>query len=1111
MKKFVYLLMSILLLCSFAACGGTSSGTTPTYRGMTISRASAGGSAVNTFPTPPLFSEQKNDHIDRDETLSQDIEDLVTIEVLTDDSVKYYVAPGETFLLEVHLANPEKFEIQSFTLNGEKYANYMFKDGSTMERLLLEVTAPTTPGYFSYTIDAIKYIDGTEIKDVDMSSGNKSIKAGISYTSLPTAAVTPKNVLPTSATFAVSISDPDGLIGENKLAIYLSDGEKVVAERPLTVGDNAVIFDNLTMSKTYEYGIVTAFDMIDGRNLHEEWLVTDTFMTASIFGFSDIAATQSAITFSVTQNGENGQITKISLYDAVTDMLVASGNGDIRRFDNLFTDHAYHLYIDFTYTQNGNTVTDWTAVKNFKTLPKTAPTVTIGNLTPTGSTVSGNFSMNDPDKIGAITAVAIHKNGSPLKTNSEGKIDFSNLDYFTDYQVVITYTYDLGDGNGKKTEQVKKGIKTAPYLAFKSFSVINTSAVSEGETIFLRVNIENPNGLDFQTVTVNGKEYAVAKNSTTATMLVCEIVNNNQFEGGTTVLTIEKVVAALDGTTYTILPEANNTASVFINGRLEVERVEVVVKEGNDYLKKDYLFPSDNAFVMLTLKNKTGYTVDTIEMNGQRRTDFQKLNNEQYLLRFSGEGVVNCFVTEIRYSSGTLKKTLSVYATCEAFVLTGNTVHYISTPDDLLTMNDTGYYELTGNIDLAGIEWQSKDFFGVLNGKGYAIQNMSFVGTANEGASMFGLFGTVSGVIQDLHLKNVMVVVKSDNPNIMFGGFAAQAKSALLVGCTVDENSYINFPGNYVGGIVGYADATIKDCVNYAVIGGNNHVGGIAGQCEGSITNCQNYGAVSGNDSVGGIVGNLCGRVADCQNRGTVKGYSNTGGIAGVNSSELGSTVENCQNYGAITAENSCGGIVCGNHGIIRNCQNFGNITATGSVGGIVSENHNENSQIIACQNNGTVTGSHSLGGIAYYSAGTVADCLNSGKLIATSKEAVTAGGILGQNSGIFERCINTGELVILENISSIRIGSIAALNYGTLKSAVNFGNIPKVNHTLPGGTVGDAGENTTTELCYALGENATATELNDQSFYVNKLGFDPALWDFNDLDVENGKYPTLK
>lgn len=32
----------------------------------------------------------------------------------------------------------------------------MFKDGSTIELLLLETPAPSTPGYFEYTIDAIK-------------------------------------------------------------------------------------------------------------------------------------------------------------------------------------------------------------------------------------------------------------------------------------------------------------------------------------------------------------------------------------------------------------------------------------------------------------------------------------------------------------------------------------------------------------------------------------------------------------------------------------------------------------------------------------------------------------------------------------------------------------------------------------------------------------------------------------------------------------------------------------------------------------------------------------------------------------------------------------------
>lgn len=106
----------------------------------------------------PSVSEEDN-HVSQNDELENEIEDVVTIDVEADDEVKYYVSPNEIFMIEIHLSNSNQYEIQSFTLNGKKYFNYMFKDGSTMELLLLETTAPSTPRYFEYTIDAIKYID----------------------------------------------------------------------------------------------------------------------------------------------------------------------------------------------------------------------------------------------------------------------------------------------------------------------------------------------------------------------------------------------------------------------------------------------------------------------------------------------------------------------------------------------------------------------------------------------------------------------------------------------------------------------------------------------------------------------------------------------------------------------------------------------------------------------------------------------------------------------------------------------------------------------------------------------------------------------------------------
>ncbi len=87
----------------------------------------------------------------------------------------YYAQPNEDIYIHVHISNPDGFEILSFTLNGVKYSTYMFEEGSDLETLILKYNVGDKEGVQQYTIDAIKYVDGEEIKDVRM-EGDRTIE-----------------------------------------------------------------------------------------------------------------------------------------------------------------------------------------------------------------------------------------------------------------------------------------------------------------------------------------------------------------------------------------------------------------------------------------------------------------------------------------------------------------------------------------------------------------------------------------------------------------------------------------------------------------------------------------------------------------------------------------------------------------------------------------------------------------------------------------------------------------------------------------------------------------------------------------------------------------------
>ncbi len=799
------LIFSVLLVIFIPLLGSD----VPVYQGMTVRKESTSALEVpeNSFSTNGItllsasggngltflsnsngnaYGHGKDNHVRHNDKLEKKIEDMVTINIVTDNEIKYYVQPGETFIIEIHIDNPKNYEIQSFTLNGEKYANYMFKEGSTMELLLLEVTAPDESGYKEYTIDAIKYIDGTEIKDVDMSSGDKSVKVGITYPTAPSASVTSQSILPTSIELSVNVSDPYRLIGQNELAIYLTDGENIIGSKPLTVGDNSITFDNLTTNTAYEYGVVAVYDLVDGKDLHKEWLITNTITTSAVFGITNAIATQNSISFDIVQIGENGIITSVSLYDAVTDELVASGDANTKEFKNLLSYHTYNLYVDFTYTLNGKTISDWVAIKS---------------------------------------------------------------------------------------------IKTTPHLAFNSCKIINTDTVFYGDTIFMQAELVNPSGAKPTSVIINGREYACTS-ATTATKIYIELSVGDQFEGGNTTLTVETIHTALDGQAYATSLHANNTAEIFINARLAYDAFEFAVKDGEDYVSRDYVFPSEDMYAMVHLLNKTGYTVDSVTMGFGDINDMDnylsvtidqliKLDDDWYAVKLPTDNLplgktVRWNLDSVAYHNEHISTTEDWGAMSNwVFRLSADEAVDINTPEDLLNMDGGCLYVLQNDIDLSGRSWTGNSFSGVFDGNGYAIENMTVtMGYTNDLPDQLdvGLFtNTDGGIIMNLTMKSVFVSTNWHN----VGGFVGSASNCKFINCEIDQNSLLMMSEqtivstSRIGGFVGDGDACIFiDCISSAtvtaVVGEYTdpeyaaYAAGFVGTGSCEFTNCISNATVSG-------------------------------------------------------------------------------------------------------------------------------------------------------------------------------------------------------------------------------------------------------------------------
>lgn len=199
---------------------------------------------------------------------------------------------------------------------------------------------------------------------------------------------------------------------------------------------------------------------------------------------------------------------------------------------------------------------------------------------------------------------------------------------------------------------------------------------------------------------------------------------------------------------------------------------------------------------------------------------------------------------------------------------------------------------LVKDIDLESREWSPiRDYTGVFDGQNHTVSNLEITNTSHD----TGLFRSVYGTIKNFTVKGEMI---------------------------------ISADGDYIGGVVGYADgSTISNITSYVNISNTagvlHHIGGVVGYIANKDTfvdKCLYYGTVdikNSTDCIGGIVGytNAGARISNCANHGTVtasEAGAYTGGILGyVNNSNP--TIKDCYNYGKVSNGNStqyCGAII---------------------------------------------------------------------------------------------------------------------------------------------------------------------------------------------------------
>ena len=487
------LTMALVLSCAFVACDKVGEKQVPVYKGMTISRSFATSSAATAAEdNGNHYGHFKGDHDNRNDEVDQNkpfedpnapsIENKAnsTLDVVGAAESIYYADKNQDIFITIKLSNPDSYEILSFTLNGKKYSNYMFENGSDMENLVLKINVGDVGGIVEYTIDAIKYVDGTEIKDVRM-DGNRTVKAGVRASDQTYVNVTNEKKTMTSISFDAQVVDLYSLIeksgGYAKAVLY--DGVNMLT-KDLKVGEKtSVVFDNLAPNTVYQYGVVALYDNLSGNGAKLNTLYKKAVYTDTIVLFKDVQVGKESIEWGFVWNESfaNKQMSAISLWQ--NGAKVQDVDTTATRLDGLKSNNEYTLKATYKNLQNQ----DETIAIEFVTYAKAVPTVEITNVQSTQTEITFELNVTDTDNVGAIAKIELlHGEDTPIVVENLDRM-FANLLSNNDYTIKVTYTYDLNDGVGEqqivKTADIKTKAKAVPTVEITNVQSTQTEITFE--------------------------------------------------------------------------------------------------------------------------------------------------------------------------------------------------------------------------------------------------------------------------------------------------------------------------------------------------------------------------------------------------------------------------------------------------------------------------------------------------------------------------------------------------------------------------------------------------------------------------------------------------------
>jgi len=481
------------------------------------------------------------------------------------------------------------------------------------------------------------------------------------------------------------------------------------------------------------------------------------------------------------------------------------------------------------------------------------------------------------------------------------------------------------------------------------------------------------------------------------------------------------------------------------------------------------------------------------------------------------------------------------------------------------------HYKLAKNIDLGGLEWDpigcyynsngagvaTRTFQGVFDGNGYTIENFKITLPKLSYYQYFGLFGYVTnGSIKNLKVENSEINL-SINKDVFVGSIIGYSKNENIDNCSASGKISVDENDVYLGGVIGYSE---KATINNNSFDGSlsaetsrdkeNFIGGLVGYCNGSLKDCSteieikaitDYGVCRS----GGLIGSGSGdSVINCSAKGSLqaKGYSTNGMIGGLMGFG-GFSIEECSFEGNISCSGQKYLDIGGFAGYVNGkvIKSYTNATVESSatsltVGGFVGTLIG---RISSCFSNSKISGRggpvYAGGFVGELSTNTINEdvvensySLGEMDITATAREPLWVGGFAGRAFAKIANCYTQSDIKVTHFASgNVRVGGLCgAMNNYNVENCIAAGDM-EVNYNYNayiGVICGSDGGKINSFGCYNqkiyLNETDYSSEvnteycelrqLNSKSFYTETLGWSDTIWDFRNLDFTNGKMPTI-